>query len=249
MPSSSYSIHERIILAATPLFAQRGIRQVSRQEVQQVAQVSDSEFAQEFSSRDDLATEVLERREYSWIAGIVEAGVSARATSPEGRLLAIFDVLDEWFHREDYEALSRADPLMNMGSGHPLGQGNADYLRGLRHLAARLAMQARLTDPAEFALSWHVLVIGSIVNAIEGDDRAASRAKKMGGALIAVHHPVGAAFPLTAEDLEDLQGADAACDEFDAFSTGPAGSGGSAPAFDDEDYGCYGMWDEAVTGV
>jgi AcrR family transcriptional regulator len=199
----SSTIHERIVLAAEPLFTQRGIRQVTKEEVQRVAGITGREFDVEFSSRDDLATEVMERRELTWSTGIVEAGANARATTPEGRLLAIFDVLDEWFHRHDYEALSRVDDLLHMGSDHPLGLANVGYLKGMRHLAARLAMEARLNDPAEFALSWHVLVTGSITNAIEGDDRAASRAKEMGAALINKHRPPRIAHPLTPEDLAD----------------------------------------------
>jgi AcrR family transcriptional regulator len=207
MPVSSNAVHERIIHAATPLFTQRGIRQVTKEEVQRVAGITGHEFDREFSSRDDLATEVLERREHTWNTGIVEAGARARSTTPEGRLLAIFDVLDEWFHRDDYEALSRVDTLLHMGSEHPLGLANVGYLREMRHLAARLAMEARLDDPAEFALSWHVLVTGSITNAIEGDDRAASRAKEMGLALISKHRPPQIAHALTVEDLEGIASA------------------------------------------
>jgi AcrR family transcriptional regulator len=200
MTPSHESIHDRLLLAAAPLFAQRGIRQVTKEEVQRVAGVTGSEFDLEFSSRDDLATEVLERREQAWATGIVEAGARARATSPTGRLLAIFDVLDEWFHRDDYEALSRVDALLNMGREHPLGRANVGYLSEMRELAARLAEEARLADPVEFALSWHVLVTGAITNAIEGDDRAAARAKEMARVLIARHRPRERMHPFSSEE-------------------------------------------------
>lgn len=239
MSLSSPSIHERIIFAAAPLFAQRGIRQVTKEEVQRVAGVSGYEFDLEFSSRDDVATEVLERREQSWTTGIVEAGARARATTPEGRLLAIFDVLDEWFHRDDYEALSRVDELLNMGRDHPLGRGNVGYLLEMRHLAARLAMEARLVDPVEFALSWHVLVTGSITNAIEGDDRAASRAKEMGRALIAEHRPHGTAYPLTAEDVESSDIASWYIDDYDDL---PATVGALDASLDNTDSVDFDAW-------
>jgi AcrR family transcriptional regulator len=197
MPPSQESIHDRLLFAAAPLFAQRGIRQVTKEEVQRVAGVSGVDFDLEFSSRDDLATEVLERREQAWATGAVEAGARVRATSPAGRLLAIFDVLDEWFHRDDYETLSRVDALLNMGREHPLGRANVGYLAQMRELAARLATEARLTDPIEFALSWHVLVTGSITNAIEGDDRAAARAKEMARLLIDRHRPRASMHPFS----------------------------------------------------
>jgi hypothetical protein len=40
-----------------------------------------------------------------------------------------------------------------------------------------LAAEADLRDPAEFALSWHILMKGSIVQADEGDRAATSRAQ------------------------------------------------------------------------
>jgi AcrR family transcriptional regulator len=200
MSPSHESIHDRLLLAAAPLFTQRGIRQVTKEEVQRVAGVTGGEFDLEFSSRDDLATEVLERREQAWATGIVEAGARARATTPTGRLLAIFDVLDEWFHRDDYEALSRVDALLNMGREHPLGRANVGYLTEMRELAARLAEEARLADPIDFALSWHILVTGAITNAIEGDDRAAARAKEMAGVLIAHHRPRESVHPFSSEE-------------------------------------------------
>jgi AcrR family transcriptional regulator len=195
MTTPSNSTHERIISAAYPLFAQRGIRQVSKEEVQRVAGVTGPEFDLEFSSRDDLATECMERREHGWLEGVLESEVVAH-TSPRGRLLAIFDVFDEWFHRDDYEALSRVDDLLQMGSGHPFGRANAGYILNLRRLAATLAESAGLRDPEEFALSWNMLVTGAITNAVDGDDRAAARAKELASALIAMHEQVPRALPL-----------------------------------------------------
>jgi AcrR family transcriptional regulator len=214
MSPSQATVHDRIIRAAARLFSDRGIRQVTKEEVQRVAGVSRSEFDGEFSSRDDLATEVLERREQTWTTGIVEAGARMRSTTPDGRLLAIFDVLDEWFHSDDYEALSRVDELLTMGKHHPFGRANAGYLREMRHLAARLAMEARLSEPAEFALSWHVLITGSITNAIEGDDRAASRAKEMARALIARHRPERSGHPFTLRELEQTAAAYTGVDDY-----------------------------------
>lgn len=213
MAVSVISIHERILYAAGPLFIQRGIRQVSKEEVQRVAGVSGRQFDNEFSSRDDLATEYFERREQTWVDGIVAADAEARATTPEGRLLAIFDVFGEWFHRDDYEALSRVDALLQMGRDHPLGNANVGYLLNLRELAAALAAEAHLTAPYEFALSWHVLVTGAIVNAIEGDDDAASRAKEMARGLIAQHRSAIVAAP--SATLDDLPVFD-----LEAFSDG-----------------------------
>jgi hypothetical protein len=50
-----------------------------------------------------------------------------------------------------------------------------------------LAEEAGLHDPASFALSWHILMKGSIVQAGEGDQQAAKRAQAIAKLLIDQH--------------------------------------------------------------
>jgi AcrR family transcriptional regulator len=182
-------LHQRIVSAAYPLFVRRGIRDVTLDEVQQAAGVTAADLHREFPSRDALAVECLERREREWTLGVVETGARARSSTPEGRLLAIFDVFDDWFHRDDYEACTFINVLLEMGKEHPLGRASAGHLVNIRRLVRTLATEAGLTDPDAFALSWHILMKGSIINAVEGDQDAAARARAMAADLIARHRP------------------------------------------------------------
>jgi AcrR family transcriptional regulator len=194
-------VRERILRASYPLYAARGIRDVSLREIQDAAGVTEFELLSEFSTRDDLAIAFLERREREWTIGIVESGARERGVTPEERLLAIFDVFDEWFHRDDYEACTFINVMLEMGTGHPLGRASVTYLDNIRQIVAKLAAEANLRDPAEFSLSWHILMKGSIINAVEGDQSAAMRAKAMARLLIREHRqPIGAyAGPLDSE--------------------------------------------------
>lgn len=176
---------ERIVRAAYPLFVQHGIRDTSVEQVREAAGIPAVEFDRLFGSRDELAVAFLEMRESEWTVGIVEAGARSRGTTPEGVLLAIFDVFDEWFHRDDYEACTFINVLLEMGKGHPLGQASVAHLLHIRTLVSTLAAEAGLRDPEEFALSWHILMKGSIINAVEGDRSAALRARAMAEDLIA----------------------------------------------------------------
>ena len=63
----------------------------------------------------------LEAREERWTLGWVEAEARRRGGTPEEQLLAIFDLFDEWFHREDFEGCSFINVLLEMGSAHPAG--------------------------------------------------------------------------------------------------------------------------------
>ena len=73
------------------------------------------------------------------------------------------------------------------GNGHALGRASAAHLENIRSVVRTLAEQAGLRDPTSFALSWHILMKGSIVQAGEGDHDAAKRAKSMGRLLIDQH--------------------------------------------------------------
>lgn len=181
------NVRERIVRAAYPLFVNRGIRDVTLDEIQRQAEVTAAQFTREFASRDDVAAVCLQRREVLWTVGVVEDGARSRGTTPEEHLLAIFDVFNDWFHRDDYEACTFVNVLLEMGREHPLGRASCEYLEHIRQLIASLAVEANLDRVDEFTLSCHILMKGAIINAAEGDTEAALRAKDMAGDLVAQH--------------------------------------------------------------
>jgi AcrR family transcriptional regulator len=178
---------ERILETAYELFARRGVRAVGVDEVIARAGVAKATLYRHFPHKDDLVLAFLELRERRWTLGWVEAQARARGKTPEEQLLAIFDLFDEWFHREDFEACSFINVLLEMGSAHPAGKASVQHLENIRTVVGRLAEEADLRDPDEFARSWHILMKGSIVSAAEGDTHAAQRAKKLARLLIAQH--------------------------------------------------------------
>jgi AcrR family transcriptional regulator len=178
---------ERIVTASYELFAQRGVRDVSIDEVIAASEVAKATLYRYFPSKDALVLAFLEHREQVWTFGKIEAGARARATTPEGTLLAIFDVFHEWFQQDDFEACSFINVMLELGNDHPVGRASGRYLANIRSMVQQLAVEAEMPNPAEFALSWHILMKGSIVQASEGDLQAAKRAGVMAGALIQQH--------------------------------------------------------------
>ena len=183
----SASLRERLTQAAYPLFARRGIKDVTLEEIECAAGVAGADFATVYSCRDEAAADFLARRSRDWTIGIIDAGARTRGTTPEQRLLAIFDVFDDWFHRDDFEACSFINVLIEMGAAHPLGKASIECLTHMRQVVTTLAEEANLREPAEFARSWHILMTGSIISATEGDVHAATRSKKMARTLIREH--------------------------------------------------------------
>jgi AcrR family transcriptional regulator len=184
---------ERILESAYDLFARRGIRSVGVDEVIERAGVAKATLYRHFPSKDDLVLAFLERREQRWTREWVETEAKRRGSNPEEQLLAIFDAFDEWFRRDDFEACSFINVMLEMGPQHPAGSASVHHLENIRSIVRRLAEEAGLRDPGPFAHSWHILMKGSIVAAAEGDLEAAQRAKAM-ARLVLEHHrqPVGA---------------------------------------------------------
>jgi len=181
------SARERILDAAYELFSRRGIQAVGVNEVTERAGVATATLYRHFPSKDKLVLAFLNLREQRWTKDFVEAGAMRRGSNPEERLLAIFDVLDEWFHRDDFEAGSFMKVLLELGPEHPAGGASVWHLEQIRSIVRRLAEEAGLHDTDSFARSWHILMEGSIVVATEGDTRAAQRGKSMARLLIDQH--------------------------------------------------------------
>ena len=179
---------DRILASAYELFAHHGIRAVGIDEVISRAEVAKATLYRHFVSKDDLVLAFLQQREQLWTKEWVEAEARRRGETAEEQLLAIFDLFDEWFRREDFEGCSFINVLLEMNDRTTAaGRASAEHLANIRAFIRRLATEARLREPDAFARSWHILMKGSIVAAGEGDVEAARRAQAMGRLLIAQH--------------------------------------------------------------
>lgn len=187
IPARSASARERILSTAYELFSHRGIRDVGIDEVIERAGVAKATLYRHFPSKDALVLAFLERREQLWTHDFVEAGARKRGRTAEQRLLAIFDVFDEWFRTADFEACSFINVLLELGPRHSVGKATIDHLENIRGVVRSLAEEAGLRDVESFARSWHILMKGSIISAAEGDLGAAKRAQKMAATLIEQH--------------------------------------------------------------
>lgn len=178
---------ERILETAYQLFARHGIQAVGVDEIIRQAGVAKASFYHHFASKDDLVLEFLDLREQRWTLAWIEGEARRRAGTPEEQLLTIFDLFDEWFHREDFEADSFVNVLLELGPTHPAGKASIEHLENVRAIVTKLADEAGLRATESFTRSWHILMKGSIVCAAAGDAEAAKRAQAMARTLIEQH--------------------------------------------------------------
>jgi AcrR family transcriptional regulator len=174
-----------LVTAAYELFARNGVQAVGVDAIIERSGVARQTLYRHFASKQDLVLAFLERREELWTDGWLAAEVRRRARDPERRLLAIFDVFDQWFRTPDFEGCSFINVLLEYPDAHhPLHVAAAEYLERIRGFLRELATEAGFGDPDGFARQWHILMKGSIVAAGEGDRDAARRAKQIGAALL-----------------------------------------------------------------
>ncbi|WP_051441876.1 TetR/AcrR family transcriptional regulator [Arthrobacter sp. H14] len=178
---------EKVLSSAYTLFAQRGVRGVGVDEIIAAAGVAKATFYRHFPSKDALVLAFLERREEVWTRNYIVAEACKRGSTPEERLLAVFDVFHDWFQRDDFEACSFINVLLEMGPENVLGRASIEYLARIREQIGILAAEAGLRDVDGFTRSWHILMKGSIISATEGDAYAARRGQEMARWLIEKH--------------------------------------------------------------
>jgi len=177
---------ERILDTAYELFSRNGIRAVGVDRIIAESGVAKMTLYRHFGSKDELVLEFLRRREQRWTQEWLQAEVERRADDPAERLLAIFDVFDAWFRTDDFDGCSFINVLLELTDrASPVRRATVGHLATIRSFLQRLAADAGVADPEDFARRWHILMKGSIVAAGEGDREAARRAQAIGKLLLA----------------------------------------------------------------
>jgi AcrR family transcriptional regulator len=176
---------DRILDAAYDLFSRAGVRAVGVDTITAEADVAKMTLYRNFASKNDLALAFLELREERWTVGWVQDEVMRRASTPAGRLLAIFEIFSEWFQRDDFEGCAFVTSLLEFEDrSDPVRQACVTHLATIRAFVCELATAAGASDPERFAAQWHILMKGSIVAAHEGDRDAATKARELGMLLL-----------------------------------------------------------------
>jgi AcrR family transcriptional regulator len=185
---SSESAREDVLKAAYDLFNQKGIRAIGVETIIARAGVAKATFYHHFPSKDDLVIAFLQRREQLWTREWFEAQVNRRGATPEERLLAIFDVFDEWFQRDDFEGCPFLRTLFETFEAYQPQDNSVAaaarlHLASIRDIVRHYAEQAGVPYPDELAHKWQMLMAGSIVFAGYGD-RSSARVAREAGALV-----------------------------------------------------------------
>jgi AcrR family transcriptional regulator len=175
----------RILSTAYDLFCRHGVQSIGIDRLVAEAGVAKMTLYRHFRSKDDLVVAVLDLREELWVNRWVIAESRRRAEAPRGRLLAIFEMLDDWFRRADYEGCLFNNTLLE--DHDPASPARLACIVKRSHIRAflrSLAEEAGARDPETLAKQWQMLMSGAMIAGGEGDVAAALRARDVGALLL-----------------------------------------------------------------
>jgi AcrR family transcriptional regulator len=181
----SLEARERIVRTAYDLFRRHGTNTVGVDRIVAEAGVAKTTLYRHFASKEALIVAVVERHQELWTRGWFRREVETRAATPAGRLLAVFDVLEEWFREETFPGCFFISCLIET---HDDGEVRAASVRGIEEIYAilrRLAGEAGAADPGALAHRLQIMLRGSFVAASEGEKDAIREAKEVGRLVLA----------------------------------------------------------------
>ena len=177
---------DQLIDTALRLFAKNGYHATGIDTILAEAGVAKMTLYHHFKSKDDLILAALRRRDEEWRAWF-QRQVEERASTPARRLVALFDVLEDWFAQKQYHgcSFSRAaseyrDPR------HAVHELAAEHKRILHHYIRDLAADAGAKEPSALADQLSLLIDGALINMeIFCKPQVAKTARKVAEKLVA----------------------------------------------------------------
>jgi AcrR family transcriptional regulator len=173
---------ERALDAAEELFYGRGIQSVGMDDIRGASGVSLKRLYQLFPAKEQLVEAYLERRDDRWRGRLAEF-VELRST-PEERILAVFDWLAEWFGEEGFRGCAWINSYGELGatSDRVAAQVRAHKGAFADYLASLVAAAGR---PAGLAGPLFLLAEGAMVTAgITRSPRPAAQAREAARTLL-----------------------------------------------------------------
>jgi AcrR family transcriptional regulator len=156
--------YERAVATADRLFYEQGIHAVGVDQVAAEAEISKASLYTHFRTKDDLVVGYLQGRSRSWQEHVA-AELPGRAGTPRERILAVFDLLGEWFDEPGYRGCPFINVEAEYGDGHPTHQVTLDHRAWVRELFESLLTEAGDPDPSTAALPLCVLYDGAMASA------------------------------------------------------------------------------------
>ena len=177
---------DHLVQTALSLFQRDGFHATGIDRILAESGVAKMTLYKHFKSKDELILAALRRRDEEfrdWFMGTVES----HGSTPRERLLAIFDVLDEWSASPQFKGCTFINASSEFGDkDDPVHVTCAEHKRFVLGFVRDLAAAAGAKDPAALAMGLTLLMEGALVMVhVAGQADAARRARSSADVLIA----------------------------------------------------------------
>lgn len=175
---TSVSARDRLIDTALELFYQYGFHAVGVDQIITKAGVTKTTFYYHFPSKDDLAVAALQRRD-QWEGQAFLAQLRGISKRPHEQLLAVFDVMDQWFNDPAYRGCLFINACAEFPLPHdPVHQAAAKSYENNEQFFKDTAEAAGYTQPTEIARLLTILMEGAFSRRLISNDNHAARDAK-----------------------------------------------------------------------
>ncbi len=170
---------ERILATAAELFYRKGFQHVGINEVIESSNVAKRTFYRYFPSKDELILSVMRYQATRWLEWF-ESSLKQRGNTPKQKILASFDVLEEWYSSPDFYGCPFVKAVLEIADAeHPAHQISVMVRQSIRTQILQLAFEAGVASPETFSQQYLLLIGGSILMAtIEGTPMGAKYARE-----------------------------------------------------------------------
>jgi AcrR family transcriptional regulator len=181
---------DHLVQTALRLFQRDGFHATGIDRIVAESGVAKMTLYKHFKSKDELILAALRRRDEEfrhWFMGAVES----RASTPRERLLAIFDVLDDWFADPQFKGCTFINASSEFGDkDDPVHVTCAEHKRHVFGFVRDLTAAAGAKDPRALAMGLTLLMEGAAVMVhVAGQADAARRARQSADILVAAAIP------------------------------------------------------------
>ncbi len=180
------SKREHLIETALDLFCRDGFHATGIDKILAESGVAKMTLYKHFKSKDELILAALHRRDETFRNGFMR-DIERLGKTPRQRLLAIFDVLEEWIQGRNFTGCTFINASAEFASpDDPIHAAAAEHERLVLAYLVELTTAAEAKDPDALAQGLMLLMEGAIVMAyVAGQNDSAAQAKITAKTLLA----------------------------------------------------------------
>lgn len=177
---------ERILFVATELFYTHGFNAVGLDQILAEADLTKTTFYNHFESKDDLVEQAIQLRDKWETEAFMKAVHAKGGYDPKSLLLAVFDVMHEWFTGKEFRGCLFLMAVTDYPvKTHPAHQAGAHHYFITQQSIENMAKAAGIESSGEFARRWNLLIIGAVgQQLIDPDQQAALTARAIAETLL-----------------------------------------------------------------